>query len=282
MSSLADARFILARGLCLALLTCCSISTSLYAKDTVSRDGRYVVYREDQSCALYGDFADNVMLRIGYRPWTPEVFVSVYGLKLDLFQPGGTLALAMGVGQSKKVSGFMATYVELDDGRQGVATSGKEEIFLLVNQEADLVFYGPEFEVFASLPVAGIKKSLLSLRDCAITYFSADGKPIEVATGPRPIAPALLSSDPSNARPAFLRLERCVMAAAGRFAKVKDPARDVAESAVLECNSARDRLTKDMLRLGMGKERVERVVLRLEKGLRDKAQLAIIRARSSQ
>jgi hypothetical protein len=54
-----------------------AVPATASAGEQVFTDGAYFVYREDQSCALYADYPNDVMLRVSYRPQTEQVFFNV-------------------------------------------------------------------------------------------------------------------------------------------------------------------------------------------------------------
>jgi len=162
----------------LGLAACAGATTAAAQSELVYSDETNFVYREAQSCALYVDYEDDVMLRLSYRRHEGTVFFSLVGGPWNDITVGRQYMAQLVFTQSPNYrEAFSALGFALpgSDERRGIASDRGEELLPLF-RAADGFYAFVGNEQIGGYGLANMPVAIDKLISCSATYFSAAPK----------------------------------------------------------------------------------------------------------
>ncbi len=157
----------------LGLAACAGATTAAAQSELFYSDDTNFVYREAQSCALYVDYADDVMLRVSYRSHEDTVFVSLVGGPWNDVTVGQQYMVQLAFTQSPNyretfpAQGFAQPG---DDERRGLAADRGEELLPLF-RAADGFWAYVGSDQIGGYGLANMSVAIDKLISCSETHF---------------------------------------------------------------------------------------------------------------
>ena len=162
----------------LGLAACAGATKAAAQSELFYRDDTNFVYREAQSCALYVDYEDDVMLRVSYRRHEGAVFVSLVGGPWNGVSTGQQYMVQLAFTHEPNYrQAFVALGFEQpgDDERRGVAAERGEELLPLF-RAADGFYAYLGSDQIGGYGLGNMPTAIDKLISCSTAYFSVAPK----------------------------------------------------------------------------------------------------------
>ena len=144
------------------------------SQDPFYSDGTNYVYREAQSCALYIDYPDNAMLRISYRRYSREVFLSFVGGPFEQASVGESYQVMLSFGadaQDRHVFPTLGMIQPGDDARHGLAAQRGEELLPLFRRADRFQVAIGNWQI-GQYGLTNMQTAIDKLQACSMAYFA--------------------------------------------------------------------------------------------------------------